>query len=873
MTTAGTLLERGRELARIDAVLASAIGGTGAALLIDGEPGIGKTALLELARVRATENGLTALHASGAELESGFAFGVVRQCLEPVLRAADQAERTDLFSGAALLAEPVLTDAPGAGLQASFGVLHGLYWLLANLSERGPLLLAVDDVHWADEASLRFLAYVIRRVDSLPVALVMASRPIDRDGPQAGVLAGLVADPVIELLAPTPLSELAVAQLLGDRVEGVFSLACHHATGGSPFLLAELTRTLEEEGVPFTAAGAERVGTVAPARVARATPTRLARLGPGASALARAVALLGDHAALDLATELAGLAPAEGAHAGDALARAGLVEFDRLLRFRHPLLRAAVDASMTPYERDAGHRKAASLLRKRGAPLEQVAMHVLLATPAADPDDAQTLRHAAARAAQRGAPAEALVLLRRALEEPLTDASRIDVLLELGDEELAVGQLEAAAEHLREAMRLAEDPILSARALVALGRTVGPDPQRNRELVSLLDTTLRAPSTIELERELVLRLKAAFLTAAFHAGWDDEPRTREIAKELARLPGDTPVESIALAALIEPLMHVLDATELGALAERAARNAHELLAGGVRDGRAHTLLVALRWTDHLDIASRVTQQWIGIARGQGSAEAFAAASVHSSNLNRTRGRLRQAEADAATAVAAAIPGEVNFVMASVALVDCLLNKGDLTAAETAYDAIDFGEAIPSFRPYMGVLAVRAELRARRGEHALALADYAEMNRRAGGRRNGATVTNWMTEIESHHALGDHDVVKTALDQAAALARRWGTDSSIGSVLRVRGRLGDDPAQAIEDLHASIEHLQRSPRRLQHARALIDLGAVLRRAGRRSDSREPLRAGYELARECGADGLADAARRERPRAVYGYAGSA
>ena len=304
-----------------------------------------------------------------------------------------------------------------------------------------------------------------------------------------------------------------------------------------------------------------------------------------------------------------------------------------------------------------------------------------------------------------------------------------------------------------------------------------------------------------------------------------------------------------------------NAAEIGSLAERAAYHADELLAAGVRDSGAHGLLLALRWTDHLDAAERVTEQWTEIARRQGSEEAFAAARIHSAHLNGMRGRLRQAEADAETATAAAPQGSVNFVIACVALTDCLINQGDLGAAQAAYDAIGFGERIPPFPPYGGVRGIRAELCCALGQHAATLADYEELTGRSAGRRSGANIAVILAAIESHHALVHQDVVKTELDQAVTLAQQWGTPSAIGSVMRVRGRLAGDPAQAIEDLRTAIEYLQRSPRRLVHARALVDLGSALRRAGRRTDAREPLRAGYELARECGADGLAETARLE------------
>ena len=466
------LLERERELERIDAALESACAGAGRMIVIEGAAGIGKTALVDAARVGARARGMTVLDGRGTELEAEYPFGVVRQCLEPVVRAADFREREELFSGAAALAAPVLVDAAGEGGAASFGVLHGLYWLLANLADRGPLLLAIDDAHWGDEPSLRFLAHLRRRVESLPAALVLATRPVDPSDPEPGFLAQMLADPDHEVLAPAALDERAVAELLSESaaqpVDERFARVCHHASGGNPFLLTELARTLREEQVPFTAGGAEQVGEITPPQVARETRARLARLDPAAGALARAIVVLGDDAPLDLACELAALQRPVAAEAADALLSAGLLDSGPLLRFRHPLLRSAVAASLTLFERDGAHRRAAELLRDRGAPPERIAVHLLATTPSGERADARTLRDAATRAVERDAPEAAVPLFLRALSEPLDSGERTSLLLGLGRAELAAGQIAAAAEHLDQARRGAGDPISRARALALL---------------------------------------------------------------------------------------------------------------------------------------------------------------------------------------------------------------------------------------------------------------------------------------------------------------------------------------------------------------------------------------------------------------------
>ena len=177
------LLERDDALARIDERLREASAGRGSLLVLEGIAGIGKTRLVLAAGRHGRDLGLTTLSARGSELEQDFAYGLVRQLFEAPLIAAAPPERAELLAGAAGHAATLLglaavqEDVAGALLDPSFAILHGLYWLCANLGRRSPLLVCVDDVHWADQASLRFLHYLGRRLDELPIAVVAAARP------------------------------------------------------------------------------------------------------------------------------------------------------------------------------------------------------------------------------------------------------------------------------------------------------------------------------------------------------------------------------------------------------------------------------------------------------------------------------------------------------------------------------------------------------------------------------------------------------------------------------------------------------------------------------------------------------------------------
>src|SRR3954447_5162556 len=215
--SSATLLERASELAVLGDALVEAQRGSGRAVDIEGAPGLGKSSLLSEARSAAAERGMTVLSARAAELEEAFSFGVALQLFAGVVSTADGPRRERLLAGAAALSAPLFGSAPphdaGADDERAFVLFHGLHWLTANLAEANPLLLVVDDVQWSDVLSLRFLHYLLQRLDELPVALVVASRP-DAERRQGRLVRRLSGSPVTRALRLAPLSERAVATLV-----------------------------------------------------------------------------------------------------------------------------------------------------------------------------------------------------------------------------------------------------------------------------------------------------------------------------------------------------------------------------------------------------------------------------------------------------------------------------------------------------------------------------------------------------------------------------------------------------------------------------------------------------------------------------------
>ena len=212
----GVLLERERELETLREGLDRACAGEGTLLLIEGPAGAGKTVLAREARAAGERAGMMPLEARGSELEQPFAFGVVRQLLEPVISKASGP--TDLFAGAAgpaaRLFEPRPLDA-----DTGFEALHSLYWLVVNITDQAPVLVLVDDCQWADRDSLRFLAYLAQRIEGLPVTMLLTVRPPDAGGEEAGALWALLASsPAAAALYPRPLSESAAVTLAREHL-------------------------------------------------------------------------------------------------------------------------------------------------------------------------------------------------------------------------------------------------------------------------------------------------------------------------------------------------------------------------------------------------------------------------------------------------------------------------------------------------------------------------------------------------------------------------------------------------------------------------------------------------------------------------------
>jgi AAA ATPase domain len=261
------LLEREAELARVSALLAGAAAGRGAVVVAGGPAGIGKTALLAAVRERAGERGFRVLAARGRELEAGMAFAVARQLVEAAVLSAGAGERRRLLAGPARAGAGALGLAAGAAPDSEFAAVHGLYWLCLNLAGRAPLLVAVDDVQWADGPSLAWLGYLGHRAAELPVLVVVSVREGD-PAAAAPPVAAVVDAPGVHRVGLRPLTAEGVTALvrtdLGWAASAGFCAACGQLSGGNPLYVRELLAAARGNGLTGSADDAAALRAAAP---------------------------------------------------------------------------------------------------------------------------------------------------------------------------------------------------------------------------------------------------------------------------------------------------------------------------------------------------------------------------------------------------------------------------------------------------------------------------------------------------------------------------------------------------------------------------------------------------------------------------------
>ena len=864
------LLERDGELTALESALDSAVGGRGSVVAVEGPPGIGKSSLVsagvELARAR----GMYTISVRATELERSYPYGVVRQTADSVQLDKSDEDRAALFTGAAKLALPILD--PGGGEEADnpelmYQRLHGLYWLIANLARQQPLLICVDDAQWADEASMAAERFLSLRIADLPMVLLLAARPAEV-GQLAVPLAEILADPATVSIRPGPLT----AEGAGHRIEALlgsgdpdFAAACHHATGGNPFLLEQLVSEIRAEGIEPTAANAERVASLGPDTVRASVLLRLERLPSAGGPVARALAVLGEHDVTlkDVAT-LAGVPEDAAADALAELERSGLVTGSPRLRFVHPILRAAIEDDMPAVERSRAHEQAALMLAERDADAVAVAAHLLVSDAGQGEWARATLRRAARRAETLGDPSASVRYLERAVAERPEGDELGETLFELGLAAAHAGD-PRAAEYLERAVEAGGSTRLRAQHWIAVLHLVAG---RASKAADVLESAL---ADVHEEDEAAKPL----LETLIAAGLESATVRRRLGDLFDHLdePRGTPrtdferFELIAHAFLA--VVEQSDAPRATELIHRAlAVEEHGYYESVMRAsvGRPMTAFV-LTILERFDESLAILDGLVRAARDYGDRSAAGVFLAERAWARYRAGNAEGAEADASEALRIArettrARGHAP-IAASVAVLAGMERERPFEELETIVAALP-PAGDPDTVVQDDLALARAWLMLAQGD-AQGAADLSlELDRADSWGCSSPTLLPWRSVASVALAqLGEEERALALAQEELRLAEELGTPRAVGIAQRAVAMAGPQEDRRT-GLEAAVATLEKGTARLELARVTCELGAELRRLGERSAAREVLRRGHALAAECGATRMADRARDELSR---------
>lgn len=880
-----TLLERGEETAAIEAALGAAAAGDGACIVVEGPAGIGKSVLLDAARRSARARGMAVLAARADELEGDFPYGVVRQLLER--RAHDDrgllAGSAGLAAGALGLtgsgshpvpAGPMETGGPTEP-ESEFAVVHALYWAACNLAEQGPVLLTVDDLHHCDAPSRKFLHYLARRLDGVGIALVVAARPGGEDqrlGDQRWP--DLLAASSGRVLRPALLSADGSERFVRDRTDGApstaFVAACHRASGGNPFLLAELLVAVRSDGLGWDDAAAASVASLSPRGVSRSVLLRLHGLPAQATRLARAIGTFGDTATVRQAAQAAGMGTGEAADLCDRLVRAGVLAPGRPLSFVHPVIGEAIREDTPHGERARLHRTAAELLAADGAGPEQVATHLVLTDEAGDPWVAEVLWAAGRLARDRGAPGAAVRWLSRAVAEGVSPVPAA-LLRDLGEAEWLAGDPTPALDHLRAAA-----PGLAGGATVgdatADGATHDPTDRAATGLLlarvqgSVADV-VGAAATIDgvladrdqLPAATVLRLEAEAATYHLLNQVDADVVAARLAP-LAGPAGDTVPGLLIQCSLAATRLLKGSAAEAVGFARRGLADDRLLDRGAGASFPFMAALTAFSLAEDQEEAGAVFDRALQHARDRGATAAFTYVCGTAAIGAWITGDLRRCEQMAREALDPGFPPGYAHPILHAYLALALMEQGDLDGAARALDDSGLDRGLPSVSQSIHAAYACGRLLHLQGRPEAAL-EVLRVQGDPGHAENHLPHPPWRLEAASCLLdLGDTAQAALLVKEHAVHAERWGTTAARGATRRLEALTLDGEAR-LAGLAAADTLLAGSPARLERARCQLDLGVARRAAGHTREARDALRAAYDGAGHCGSAVLAEQARTE------------
>ncbi|MCW7943418.1 hypothetical protein AAW14_15500 [Streptomyces hygroscopicus] len=874
VAASASLWERDAELTVVTEAIAalcddSAPSASGNLLVFSGEAGIGKTALLAQTRRIAQRRGCTVWSARGGETVTSVPFNVVRQLLQPALVSLMPEEAREYLGDWYEVAGPALgITEPGERQADPQGVCDGLVVAVSRLAKREwPLVLLIDDAHWADQETLHWLAAFCERLDDLRVLVVVARRPGEAGGDSVrhlDTVAAAARRPISTLSELTPAATAGLTRAtLGEHADAAFCREVWAVTAGNPYETVELLAKVQDSQLEPVEASAAELRPLNRSARGNGLVARLEGLGIEATRFAWAAAILGTGITVDLVARLATLRREEAARCAELLGvariltepdRAGHQGDDGELEVVHPLIASAVYRSIPDGLRTAMHGIAAQVVTDSGLGAAAASRHLLEVHPDDDEELVDQMREAAREHLAVGAPEAARRCLERALLEPPLPEVHPYVLYELGCATLLTSPA-TTIDYLQAALAM---PGLEGDTRVDAVYRLSQALLHNDQLDEAVRTVDEEAARLEPGPSR-MRLQAVhYMWEGVHAAEEDSPiRSRELAELAATCTGrDNSERALLILRGFDAMTHGENAEEVVELCDRALVNGRLAPGLGWTDtewGIELLLMLgsAYAYTDRLDRAESLFTEGLRSYESAGwSGGHLALAHAYVGLAHRRRGRLRDAETSLRESLRLAERvgrGLPLYWSATCGLVDTLLARGHVEEAWSIAERYGFAPPYPSTIVLPDTRSVRGRLLLAVGRTEEGVNELEAAEKASGGRGHNTVLAPWAGDLARALAAGDP---RRAAELAATARRKaeiLGTDTAIGEALRVAATL--ETGQRATALHArAVTYLESSPCAYEHAAARVEYGIAMR-------SVAELRRGLTLARSCGADGLA------------------
>ncbi|MFD8305343.1 ATP-binding protein [Streptomyces sp. NPDC059690] len=874
--TSASLWERDAELAAVaQAVdtLRADRSSSGSLLIVQGEAGLGKTALLAKTRHIAERRGCTVWSARGGETLRSVPFNVVRQLLQPALVSLMPEEAREYLGDWYEVAGPALgITEPGERQADPQGVRDGLVAAVRRLARRDwPLVLLIDDAHWADQETLRWLAAFAERLDDLSVLVVVARRPGEVSGESARLLdavAATAARPGTLLSALTPDATAGLTRAtLGAHADAPFCREVWAVTGGNPYETVELLAKVQDSELEPTEGSAAELRALNRSARGGGLVARLEELGIDATRFAWAAAILGTDITVRLVAKLATMEHDTAARCAELLKGARILAEpdpsagrtgDGELEFVHPLIASAVYNSIPDALRTAMHGIAAQVITDSGRGAAMASRHLLKVHPDDDEELVEQLREAAREHLAVGAPDAARRCLERALLEPPTPEVHARVLYELGCATLLTAPA-VTIDHLQSALGM---PGLAGDERVDAVFRLSQALLHNDQLEEAVRTVEAEAARLD-DGPAKLRLQAVRFMWEGIAGEAVSPdRSERLAALAATCTGrDNSERALLMLRGFDALIHGENAEEVVEYCDRSLVNGRLAPGLGWTDtewGIELLLMLASSYahTDRLDRAESLCTEALRAYESAGwSGGHLVLAHAYVGLAHRRRGRLREAETSLRESLRLAERvgrGLPLYWTVTCNLVDTLLARGHVVEAWEVAEQYGFAPPYPSTIVMPDVRSVRGRLLLAVGRTKDGVNELEEAEKAAAARgHHNPVVVPWALDLARALATEDPSRAARLASDARRQAERFGTDTAIGEALRCAAAL-ETGQRAVRLAAQAVAYLEASPCQYEHAAARVEYGIAAR-------SVAEINRGLALARSCGADGLVATAR--------------